>query len=122
MGSLLRDARTGSSPNSSVRMSPLTAALMQKKSARYVNMRSACFALFPTLRWKLASFLTKESRWTSTTANSPATTVELWYVTSQLSFNDLTVDGSSYAMLVVHSRGVILIRFVNSSKILEDTT
>ena len=31
--SFLRDARTGSSPNSSVRMSPLTVALRQKNSA-----------------------------------------------------------------------------------------
>ncbi len=33
IGSFLRDARTGNSPNSSVRMSPLTVALRQKKSA-----------------------------------------------------------------------------------------
>lgn len=44
MGSDFLEARTGSSPNSSVRTSELIVALQLKKSAQYENASNACRA------------------------------------------------------------------------------
>ena len=59
----------GSSMDQYAKMYPLTTALRQKNSARYVSSTSAYVALFPTPLSNIAPFLTKERRWTSRTAN-----------------------------------------------------
>ena len=71
MGSDFLDARTGSSPNSSVRTRELIVALQLNKSAQYENASNASRAARVCGCVKCTGFFMKVRSTTSTTARSP---------------------------------------------------